>query len=220
VTLPYDWHPDGIPVRYSEAPRALRPGDLVPWEHDVYVITDVTVVPQDQWTEAEWASALEIDERHRDGMYLRAFPYPRPTFVTAEPYRPGPDADPDAGERWLRWRLFKRNNLARYPDEHYPVCARCGEPSPCREVMAGREAKRAAERMGRFEAEGFCPACRQPVSAREGSETFTWNLEIPGGPPVTFHTRKVCIGGLVEYRRRLSEAGYFVAKGIEGVPRP
>ncbi len=218
MTLPYDWHPDGVVRGYAlDDTRALRPGDLVPWEHDVYVVTDVSEVPQEQWTEQEWQSAIQIEELHRGGTYRHAWPYPRPTFVTAVPFRPGQEAEPDVE---LQWRLFRRHTLARYPDEHYPVCARCGGPSPCREVMAGREAERAAERMGRFEAEGFCPSCAQPVSGREGSETFTWNLEIPGGPPVTFHTKRSCVGGLVTYRERLSAAGYFVARGIEGVQAP
>lgn len=71
--------------------------------------------------------------------------------------------------------------------DRYPVCSCCGEPPPCREQLADEAVERALDRMRRFELAGVCPACGQPVTARQRAATFPDNIEIPLGPPVTFH---------------------------------
>jgi hypothetical protein len=217
VSLPYRWHPDGVVgLRGTAEGRRLKPGDLMPWEHRVYAVTELREVPEDQWTEQErdW---VEQSKRASAPYYVSA-PYPRPVFVSIQPH-PVPDDPVGAGRARKRDGLTGRavawKSFGRYPDGHYPICATCGEPTPCREVVARRLAEQAGEVMDRYDQEGICPACQEPVTARQGRETFGWNLEVPGGPPVTFHTRRSCGDQLYGYRERLSKAGYFTANPVE-----
>jgi hypothetical protein len=214
---PYDWTPDGV---LTDERRRLQPGDLVPWGHRVFVVREVRDIPEDRWTDEDVHDVAVIRQytAATGGTWWRTLPYPTPVVVALEPH-PVP-ADPvAAAQRFetegLAFRLLCEQNLPRYPDGHYPVCAACGEPSPCRDTVAGRVAAQSAADMARYEQEGVCPACQQPVTVREGRETFRWNLDVPAGPPVTFHTRRRCVTQLAKYRQRLSAAGYFRALPAE-----
>lgn len=88
-----------------------------------------------------------------------------------------------------------------YPNGHYPICAECKEPLPCRHATAFRIARIETQRLTRFEDPNVCPACMEPITARQQSHTFPDNLLIPGGAPVTFHTRRGCRAGLEQYER-------------------
>lgn len=69
----------------------------------------------------------------------------------------------------------------------YPVCSCCGEPAPCRRTITDEAVEQLVTRMRRFEVAGVCPACGLPVSSGQPSVTFPDNVEVPLGPPVTFH---------------------------------
>lgn len=45
-------------------------------------------------------------------------------------------------------------------------------------------------------------ACAEPVTARQKCLSFSENLEVPGGPPVTFHLRSRCNYSAVKYEQR------------------
>ena len=76
--------------------------------------------------------------------------------------------------------------------EHYGLCVHCNELLPCRAQESDWAVTRSTRRMGRYDLPGVCPACEEPVTARQASQTFP-NTVVPGGPPVTFHTgRKHC----------------------------
>jgi hypothetical protein len=185
------WRPDHTTC--STAPP--NPGDLVAFEHAVYRVIEVNPVPQEQWTDEQraWHAAVRADLR----------PRAVPVVVVARPatHRTG-DARAGAHNLHLRSRNG-RTEWHIYRDEHYPVCAQCGEPTPCRERLGMQEATAALERMARYEVAGICPACRTPVTERQRSLTFPDNLELPGGPPVTFHIgRAACRWTAALYEQR------------------
>jgi hypothetical protein len=73
--------------------------------------------------------------------------------------------------------------------------------------MARQVAEKSAKNMARFETPGVCPACSEPVSARQKSITFDGNVEIPGGAPVTYHVgRGGCRGEAARYEERWVQA--------------
>lgn len=121
----------------------------------------------------------------------------RPTAVRLRPVRDdshGSDLHLAVGQ-FYHWSV--------YPDpDHYPVCSTCGEPTPCRTKMAEITATEAGKRMDRYSMPGCCPVCREPVTQQQKSVTFAENLEVPGGPPVTFHLREKCVLSAVVYERR------------------
>ncbi|MDI6024489.1 hypothetical protein QBL02_13155 [Leucobacter sp. UT-8R-CII-1-4] len=89
-------------------------------------------------------------------------------------------------------------------NEHYSVCGKCGDLQPCAEVWSERVASEEAERAARFEVEGICPACEEPVTARQKSYRFEENIRALLGPPVVFHQRKKCWPDVVHYDAELA----------------
>ena len=235
--LPYEWHPLGaiswfMSHRHDGNSGPFEAGTLIPWAHRVYVLAEVRPIPEDQWTDDERAvvfrARLELEDyKGREDKlsrwwqeYLNHGQGPR--FYTFAPY-PQP-LDPVAASEALErdgletrgWMVKGRQGSPDYyPDEHYPVCAKCGEPTPCRDQMAMTEAARSIRLMDDYTDPAKCPACKEPVTARQGRETFEWNLHVPAGPPVSFHTRQKCLGGLVRYRDDLKAAGYFSLKALD-----
>lgn len=180
------------------APEAARPergvpevGWLVGHEHQVWQILRVTPWPRDKWTEED-----------RERVAARGVKA-APVNVWMRPHGVALPADPVAA------RVLEKSFSARpyhtlwwvMRDEHYPVCHRCGEPPPCREVWAGAVASRHMKELARFETSGVCPACAEPISKRQKSITFSENLRIPGGPPVTYHRRGRCFWGALTYEK-------------------
>jgi hypothetical protein len=93
----------------------------------------------------------------------------------------------------------------RWPilDEHYPVCVKCGDLTPCREVTADKTAAASIERASRYETAGVCPACEEVVTHRQKSITWQQNMVAILGPPVTFHLRSKCWHSAWDYERSL-----------------
>ena len=56
--------------------------------------------------------------------------------------------------------------------------------------------------MRRFEEAGRCPGCAELVHEDQGAVTFALNLEVPLGPPVTFHVGAArCRVAALEYQQ-------------------
>jgi hypothetical protein len=186
-----NWYPRGTrPSYYPE------PGQLLAYDHAVYRVIEVRVKPDDQWPEG----LREQLAGRRQSVRLAYAPYNvvvRPVRVTGN--------DPTArnhdmhlskpGGRMVAWDI--------YPNEHYPICGACLEPLPCRHEHARHVAEQQMQQLSRYEDAGVCPSCRELVTTRQKSLTFSENLEIPGGPPVTFHIgRRGCRYSAGEYEKR------------------
>lgn len=187
MSLPYRWRPLGTTTELR-----LEPGALVAWEHQVYRVASFTPRPPELWSD---------EARRRAAMMGKSF---EPHAVVLRPV----DASDDPKDRGRDVHLESRGHYWDvYADEHYPVCASCSEPLPCRERMAERVSQAAAERMARYEIAGVCPSCGEPVTSRQRSSTFPENLEVLGGPPVTFHVgREGCRHEAALYEERWVEA--------------
>ena len=125
----------------------------------------------------------------------------RPNIVVVRPAAITSD-DPRARDHDRHFSYGARMSFDVYRDEHYPICAKCHEPLPCREQMVERVAEASIKKMGRYELAGVCPDCSEVVTARQKARTFSENIEVMFGPPVTFHLRGRCWYGVVEYEKR------------------
>lgn len=181
--LPYHWYPDG--AHPKDIPE---PGDLLPWQHAVYVVIESTPTPEDLWTDQDRERMAHVVAAYRERTV------PRRLLI-----RPLGDANRNH-ERGLSVPAGQR--LPVYPNAHFPTCGTCGEPSPCRVLTAERLAGRVMARFNRYETAGICPACEEPVTSRQRSHTWQENAEVVGGPPVMFHLRRRCVGEAVSYERR------------------
>lgn len=186
------WRPDRARQQY----KLPAVGDLIAFQHAAWRVMEIRPRPEDLWTDEE-REAVAAHYRPDDirGV-LPCNVVVRPAGIT------GDDPKLRRHDRHLRVPGGRRVMWAVYPDEHYPVCAQCGDPTPCRERSAKWEAEEAVKKMGRYETAGVCPACQEPVTRRQKTLTFPDNLEIPGGPPVTFHLRSDCWSGAMRYEQR------------------
>lgn len=130
------------------------------------------------------------------------------------------DALPGSGEIFLQPADDPNGEVRRfYSDgrqswrvlpEHYAVCARCGEPMPCRELREQWKANWALKKARELMSipEGACWYCRKPISSRQRSVTFPGdNLKLPGGPAVTFHIGITdCRRGALNYQEKWVKA--------------
>lgn len=165
-------------------------GDLIGLEHQVWRVVEVRDRPEVDWNDDERARVAEVkrESRHK---YL---PF---TVVARRADGRGKDRHMSYGGRHIgTWSV--------YVDEHYPVCAKCGEPTPCRERLAAEDAAIAMGHMARYESTDHCPACNGVITDRQRSVTFEENLVVPLGPPVTFHIRQSCRHAAAEYEKKLA----------------
>jgi hypothetical protein len=167
------------------------PGQLVGWDHAVWRVIKVKPYPQDRWTDEHREYVVRFGESYA------------PVHVWLRPAQHD-SADPVEARRYDRSvsAVGGRTTWYVYRTEHYPVCVRCQEPLPCREMWSEAVARHAIAELRDFEVAGVCPACSEPVSARQRSITFSDNLMIPGGPPVTFHVRSRCRWQAMRYEDR------------------
>jgi hypothetical protein len=187
-------------MTYQHYDRAFRqydlpaPGSLIVNKHKVWRVIEVNPIDEPDWTDDERTHVL----RHKKAFRAANTPAHivlRPAKVTSTDVRA---RDHDKHYRVqrgsLEWHVYR--------DEHYPICCQCGEPTPCRELLGKREAEKAIADMSRYEDPNLCPSCQEPFTRRQKTHTFTENIEIPGGPPVTYHMRGKCWGA-AEYEKKL-----------------
>lgn len=94
-----------------------------------------------------------------------------------------------------------------YPGR-YPLCSCCSEPPPCRAELLEQSVQRELAAMRRFDAVDTCPACQIAVTPGQPAVTFPDNIQVPLGPPVTFHlTLRRCLRAAIDYERRWLAAG-------------
>lgn len=183
----YRWYPSGTRSSYS----APSPGDLIAWHHAVWRVQSVEQIPEDLWTD---------DDQRRARVYKAG--KGRPVMVVVRPAHITSD-DVRARDHDKHLKSSVGSEWHVYPDEHYPICAQCLEPLPCRDEIGRREAERSMKHMERYLSPGVCPSCETVITTRQKSLTFAENLEMPGGPPVTFHVgRSDCRRDAAHYEKR------------------
>ncbi|MFD1145896.1 hypothetical protein [Saccharothrix hoggarensis] len=179
------WRPSGA-NRTREDPAV---GTLLAYDHRAWHVVEIRRLPEERWDDldramiAEWGPAAA----------------PRIAVLHA--------ADPAAaapGVAWLRW-WPSRTAWWVYPSPHYPVCAHCGEPHPCRAAEAAHLAAQEIARAARYEHPDVCPECGGHVESHHRPLRFDRNIIWPGGPPVSFHgNRKACRRAAEAYAARMS----------------
>lgn len=181
------WRPKGAESIYG-LPAV---GDIVPVQHAVWRVIEVIPRPVDLWDDSDHARVAKHGEKTA------------PHAVVLRPVEID-DNQPRAFRRDRHIKTWQgQYHWMKYTSEHYPVCAKCHEPLPCRDVLVAQDAARSFEQMQRFTMPGVCPSCAQPITQRQKTRTFDENLELPGGPPVTFHVgRSDCRGAAARYEER------------------
>lgn len=115
---------------------------------------EIRPVPEADWTDADRASKL------------------KPSYLTV--------ADPDGRNELHYW--VRGGHVFSLLPEHYSVCARCGQLSPCAEQVIESELL-----LHRHALENKCCVCHQRLGARRGELL----AQTPGGPVVQrYHTTK------------------------------
>jgi hypothetical protein len=205
-----DWEPDGahgvcLAVDLTE-------GTTVAYEYRAWTVHRVAALPEDRWPD-RFVDAYEKEILRRMGQaYYRNKPLPSRTEWAHRPVAVSLKA-PDGGRQCvtggasIEWYTL---------GDHYAVCVRCGDVSPCREKVHDRIARTATGRMERdlLLMPGCCMGCNTPVTSRQQSVTFDGpNLIRPdwGDGTAVFHLKSECSGSALAYDKRLSEE--------TGVPR-
>jgi hypothetical protein len=171
VSLPYRWVPDGAD-RHMLIDK-IEPGMILARDHAVYRVIEKHPKPEDETF--PWRIIL------------------RPIAITGDDPRDRDHDQPFKVRAGLRYYTFA--------DEHYPLCAKCLEPLPCREQMAEQVAASTAKTLDLYSEAGVCPSCSERVTPRQDSITWQENIVNPFGPPVTFHLRRKCHWDAVGYER-------------------
>lgn len=171
MSLPYRWVPDG--ADHHMLIDKIEPGMILARDHAVYRVIEKHPKPEDETF--PWRLVL------------------RPIAITGDDPRDRDHDQPLKVRTGMRYFTFA--------DEHYPICAKCREPLPCREQMAEQVAEVESKNLDRYSTAGICPSCSETVTARQQSITWQENIVNPFGPPVTFHTRRKCWWDAVNYER-------------------
>lgn len=206
-----EWQPEGVSARLQVTAK-LQAGCLVVCEkRPVRVLAAPVDVPVSRW-QKRFEQAWEIESRRFPGVTRETWNR-RPMYVQMERV----DEPGRAGLPGKRWRGMASASTAWWViEEHYSVCVRCGEMSPCSEVFNERIAKRQVAQMDELLklVPGCCMACNEPITSRQKHTVFEGeNLTRPdfGDDSAVFHLRRSCMGAVHEYDRRWAEA--------RGVPR-
>lgn len=203
---PYRWRPLG-----TKDIRQPAVGQVIAWRHMAWRVIESAMVPEIDWRSED----RETLEYYNLTARRKAVPWRiivRPATITGDDPR---DRDHDV-------HLSVRAGFGgfdAYPGTHYPICAQCHEPVPCREEMARKIGEKAEQDAARYEIPGVCPACSEPVTSRHKVMTFEDNLRVPFGPPVTFHVgRRECRHYAAKYEREMAEAnpGHWLVLSCPG----
>jgi hypothetical protein len=191
---PYRWRPLG-----TDNERRPEAGRIVAWRHMAWRVVECAPVPEADWSQKD----RETVATYKPGWRAEYAPWTvviRPAAITGDDPR-GRDSDVH-----LRVPAGWHYGFDTYPDEHYPVCAQCGEPVPCRETKARELTEAASRKADRYSLPGVCPACQEMITARQKVLTFGENLYVPFGPEVTFHVgRRDCCHSAAEYEKKWAE---------------
>jgi hypothetical protein len=178
-----------------------QPGELIAHTHTVWRVRSVEPLPLDDEDREAWQEAGQPDvlawpkaPRRITAAYVGGA---RPSW--APPDGPVPDGrfDRRARHRAL-WYTYPASG-------RWPSCSCCGEPMPCRADLTDAEVAASMAVVEQFTRRqpGSCWACGETVNPRQRYVDYPGdNLDLPGGPPVRFHTRRRCLDTAHAYERR------------------
>lgn len=191
------WRPLGAHPERKTPPV----GSFVAYQHAAWRIVEISDAPVGEWTDSDFSGHTESQT------FKKPYQGWKPQIVVLRPAHITAD-DPRSRDHDLHLRTTTPLvTWYVYPNGHYPVCAHCGEPVPCRAQLNDEIAAEQMTRMSRYETSSICPACNEPVTKRQASITFEENLVVPLGPPVTFHRKSKCIGSAINYEKHWVAAG-------------
>lgn len=187
------WCPEGTDSGWTASRRRPDVGELVAWDWRAWEVMHVRVLdPTDEETE-------RLDH------------YPKPVQALLLPYAitlrrvHGAPAkgENSVGDIGLRIPVGSSASFPRYTDNRVPLCSCCSHPWPCRENVDG---VRAAAELEKAEREmrllpGCCPACQEPITARQKTISFPGpyvrNPLAPSDP--SYHLRRACRSEAARY---------------------
>jgi hypothetical protein len=178
-------------------------GRLMARDHAVWRITAVTTRPLSDADRDMWMEAGMPD--------IETWP--------CRPYRVNVEFIAGARPDWARTEepvngsmklpavaTYDRASWDLYPESgRWPMCSCCGEPMPCRAELQDREVAAGLAEVEKFAKKmpGCCWACSEPITSRQRAVAYPGdNLDLPGGPPVRFHTRAKCGYDACQYELR------------------
>lgn len=192
------WVPLGAYPAYDVPP----PGAVIAREHAVWRITAVTDTPLTDKDREVWLDANMPDLATWRGR-------PRQVDVEwvggARPDWAKPDGPVQPARLTLPAATYRSDAWYAYPTGRWAQCSCCGEPMPCRAKIQDDEVEAGLKRVEKLTSRvpGACWACEEPVTRRQKAVRYPGeNLDLPGGPEPTFHTRQQCVGAAQAYERR------------------
>lgn len=189
MSLPYRWHALG-----TELSMVPNIGELVALEHQVWRVIDIRERAEVDWSEADAQYMAAVVPVLRSAF--------RPRVMVVRPITVSDEKTAHSQDRHYTIAGSRRYKFDVYPNEHYPICANCHEPLPCRETMAEQVASKEAAKMNRYDQPGVCPACEEVVTHRQQRYRWHENAVVIGGPPVVFHARAQCRYAAIDYENK------------------
>lgn len=193
------WLPRGA-QSISDPPQA---GNLIAREHAVWLVTSTVNLPlsdsdRDVWLESGMPD-LETWRGRPQRINVQWVAGARPKWARPDGLVPNAHVNlPAERFRSHDWHVYP-------PSGRWPVCSCCGEPMPCRAELEDREVTVSLKEVEKFatRAPGSCWGCGDPITRRQKAVHYPGdNLDLPGSPAPTFHTRQACVGWAKAYELR------------------
>lgn len=199
------WRPTGDADRRAiTIGRLPEPGQLIvhtrtrkAWR--VISIDDIHPANWTQPTHGVWESEGQPDPLTWPGRERR--------ILVEPPRNPQPDGKDRRGIRVHPW--WRDGEEWRPLTDPYPVCPDCALVWPCPCDDRNKVTAQAMAELDRLGAimPGCCWHCAEPITSRQDAVTYPGdNLDLPGGHPVRFHTRRGCAHAAKAYELRWIDA--------------
>lgn len=135
------------------------------------------------------------------------------------------EADIHLGWRTKTWETITKQVQAL--DEHYPICGHCHHLLPCPTQTEEARLTLNLHHLNNYNTPNVCPACHEAIT--EDQKHVTFNTNIHGFTPVTFHLQAGCRQRAYEYDEEhhahtnepkiLHCDGYLYDHNVQGHPR-